>query len=73
MIPKVSRSYCERRVVVMKKWVRIILALVILGVFSFGCAGITKDSQVKCPKCGQIFTVDEGLEGVRVGLPQAPK
>ncbi len=50
-----------------------ILAMIILGVFSFGCAGITKDAQVKCPKCGQIFTVNEGLEGVRVGMPQAPK
>ncbi len=57
----------------MRTWVKIILALIILGVFSFGCAGITKDAQVKCPKCGQIFTVDEGLEGVRVGLPKAPQ
>jgi hypothetical protein len=57
----------------MRKWVSIFLASAILAVFSFGCAGISKDTKVKCPRCGQVFTVDEGLEGVRVGLPQAPK
>lgn len=57
----------------MRTWIWIILALTILGLFAVGCAGMTKDTQVKCPKCGQIFTVDEGIEGVRRGLPQAPK
>lgn len=57
----------------MKKWVNIFLALAILAVFSFGCAGLDKQTKLKCPKCGAIFTVDEGLEGVRAGLPQAPK
>jgi hypothetical protein len=37
------------------------LALAVLAVFSFGCAGISKDAKVKCPKCGAIFKVDEGL------------
>lgn len=35
-----------------------------------GCATVGKDTQVKCPKCGALFTVDEGLEGVRIGLPK---
>jgi hypothetical protein len=46
----------------MRKWASIIMLLVILAVFSFGCAGVAKDAKVKCPKCGAVFTVDEGLE-----------
>ena len=45
------------------RWVNIILALVILPFFSLGCAGISKDTKVKCPKCGAIFSVSEGLKG----------
>jgi len=57
----------------MRIWVTIFFALVFLAIALVGCAGISQDAQVKCPKCGAIFTVDEGVEGVRVGLPQAPK
>jgi DNA-directed RNA polymerase subunit RPC12/RpoP len=44
-----------------------------LGLVSYGCAGhgtaardasgkpITKETQVRCPKCGADFTVGEGL------------
>jgi hypothetical protein len=32
---------------------------------SFGCAGISKDAKIKCPKCGAIFTVDEGLNEIQ--------
>jgi len=45
----------------MRKWVSIFLALAVLAVFSFGCAGIQKDAKIKCPKCGAVFTVDEGV------------
>ena len=45
----------------MRKLVSIFLALAILAVFSFGCAGVQKDAKIKCPKCGAVFTVDEGL------------
>jgi hypothetical protein len=45
----------------MRKWVSIFLALAMLAVFSLGCAGIAKDTKVKCPKCGAVFTVDDGL------------
>ena len=45
----------------MRKWTSMFLALVILAVFSFGCAGIQKDAKIKCPKCGAVFIVDEGL------------
>jgi len=45
----------------MRKWVSIFLALAMLAVFSFGCAGIQKDAKIKCPKCGAVFTAEEGV------------
>jgi len=48
----------------MRKWVSIFLALAILSVFSLGC-GVTKDAKIKCPKCGAVFTVDEGLAEIQ--------
>ncbi len=42
-----------------------VLALAVFAAFSFGCAGYTaKESKVKCPKCGAVFTVDEGLKNI---------
>ena len=32
---------------------------------SLGCAGISKDAKIKCPKCGAIFQVDEGLNEIQ--------
>jgi hypothetical protein len=49
----------------MRKWVSILLALAMLAVFSFGCAGIQKDAKIKCPKCGAVFTIDEGLTEIQ--------
>ena len=49
----------------MRKLVSIFLALAMLAVFSFGCAGIQKDAKIKCPKCGAVFTVDEGLAEIQ--------
>jgi hypothetical protein len=46
----------------MRKLVSIFLALAMLAVFSFGCAGVAKDTKVKCPKCGAVFTIDEGMQ-----------
>jgi hypothetical protein len=46
----------------MRKWVSIFLALAMLSVF--GC-GVTKDAKIKCPKCGAVFTVDEGLAEIQ--------
>jgi hypothetical protein len=45
----------------MRKWVSILMVLAVLSVFSFGCATVQKDAKIKCPKCGAVFTVDEGL------------
>jgi hypothetical protein len=49
----------------MRKWVSIFLALAILAVFSFGCATVQKDAKIKCPKCGAVFTVEEGLKEIQ--------
>jgi hypothetical protein len=61
----VFRFIDERRQRVMKKWVSIFLALALLAVFSFGCAGVAKDTKIKCPKCGAVFTIDEGLAEIQ--------
>jgi hypothetical protein len=45
----------------MRKWASIFMVLMVLAVFSFGCAGVSKDAKIKCPKCGAVFTVDEGV------------
>jgi hypothetical protein len=48
----------------MNKWTRMIalfLALILLAFFSFGCGGASKNTKVRCPTCGAIFTIDEGL------------
>ena len=45
----------------MKRVMSIFLVLAILAVFSLGCALVSKDTKIKCPKCGAVFTVDEGL------------
>ncbi len=45
----------------MKRVFSIFLALAILTIFSLGCSGVAKDTKIKCPKCGAVFTVDEGL------------
>ena len=49
----------------MRKWASIFFALLILSVFSLGCATVAKDAKVKCPKCGAVFTVDEGVDELR--------
>jgi hypothetical protein len=49
----------------MKKRVNIFWALAVLAAFSFGCGTISKDAKVKCPKCGAIFEVDEGLDEIQ--------
>jgi hypothetical protein len=53
----------ERRWRGVKKLVSLVLALAFLAAFSLGCAGyVPKDTKVKCPKCGAVFTVEEGLK-----------
>jgi hypothetical protein len=42
--------------------IRVVVSLASLAVFMFGCADLSKDAKVKCPKCGAIFTFQEGLD-----------
>ena len=48
----------------MKKVLMMLLALMVVAVFSFGC-GVDKEAKVKCPKCGAVFSVQEGLDTYR--------
>ena len=43
----------------MKKWLTIFIIWILLAFFSIGCAGISKEAQVKCPKCGAVFKIHE--------------
>lgn len=49
----------------MKRWMGILSILLILGAFAIGCAGVAKDTKIKCPKCGAIFTVEEGVSEIQ--------
>lgn len=49
----------------MKRVISILLALAMLSVFSLSCTGVRKDTKIKCPKCGAVFTVDEGLAEIQ--------
>ena len=49
----------------MRKWVSIFLALVMLATFVVACGGVSKEAKIKCPKCGAVFTVQEGLDSVQ--------
>jgi|WetSurMetagenome_2_1015567.scaffolds.fasta_scaffold659926_2 hypothetical protein len=47
----------------MKKRVAGIIAWAILALFSFGCGQeAINNSNLKCPKCGAVFTIDEGIQ-----------
>ncbi len=48
----------------MKRLVSLVLALVLMLVFSMGCGGTSRETKVKCPKCGAVFTIDEGLKAL---------
>lgn len=54
----------------MRKWVSLAMVLAIVAILSIGCAGVAKDAKIKCPKCGAVFTVEEGLQEMRkMGAP----
>jgi hypothetical protein len=39
-----------------------LIFLGILAILGSGCAGGSKETTVKCPKCGAIFTIQEGVD-----------
>jgi hypothetical protein len=52
----------------MKRWAMIFLFLVVTAVLFLGCAGTqkeTKDTMIRCPKCGAFFSTKEGAEAFR--------
>ena len=59
--PVFPLHFLKRRRNNMKKRIEVIMILAFLALFSFGCAGVSKEAKIKCPKCGAVFTVDEGL------------
>jgi len=51
----------------MKAKMKIFIIMLIVICFSFGCASVSndtvsKDTMVKCPKCGTYFSTKEGAE-----------
>jgi hypothetical protein len=46
----------------MGKCLFILLALMILLGFSFGCTGAGKEQMIKCAKCGTYFRTQEGAD-----------
>ena len=53
----------------------LVVSVLALAVAALGCAAtqtreakpITKGTKIKCPKCGVVFTVGEGLEAYEQG------
>jgi hypothetical protein len=52
----------------MKRWAMIFLMLVVTAVLSLGCTGTqkdTKDTMIRCPKCGAYFGSKLGADSFR--------
>lgn len=52
----------------MRKWIKMVhlfLVLILLAFFSLGCAGTSKNTRIKCAKCGSAYTMDEGLPEIQ--------
>jgi hypothetical protein len=46
-----------------KRWLSIVWALIILFLFSYGCATTyQEDKKIRCPKCGSYYDTREGEE-----------
>jgi hypothetical protein len=46
----------------MKAKMKIFIVMSIAICFSFGCASVSRDTLIKCPKCGAYFSTKEGAE-----------
>ena len=40
---------------------KLVFFLGVVAILGSGCVGESKETTVKCPKCGAIFTIQEGL------------
>ena len=45
----------------MRKWMSICFILAMLALLSLGCAEITNERKVKCPKCGPDIMMQTGM------------
>jgi hypothetical protein len=45
----------------MSGWVRFLFVWMLLAGLCFGCAGVAKETKVKCSICGAVFTIDESI------------
>jgi hypothetical protein len=57
---------------IMEAKMKIFIIMSIVICFSFGCASISKDSRLKCPKCGTFFSTKEGIEAFESSGASAP-
>jgi hypothetical protein len=46
----------------MRRWINLLFVLAIFSGFLLGCAASSKDSKIKCVKCGGYFSTQEGAE-----------
>ena len=49
----------------MRKWIGIVIILLILSVFALGCASSSKETKTRCPKCASFYDTREGEEMFR--------
>jgi len=46
---------------VMRKWLNVILTLSVLAMLCLGCAELTNERKVKCPKCGPDVEMQKAI------------
>ena len=52
----------------MAKWLHILFALVLLAILSLKCTGVSRETKVRCPRCGAVFAIEEGFTGKQIGV-----
>ena len=45
----------------MRKWLNVILTLSVLAMLCLGCAELTNERKVKCPKCGPDVEMQKAI------------
>ena len=63
---KVTQKEEGKEVNGMRRLMSLVFVLMVVAMFAVGCAGVAKDAKIKCPKCGAVFTVDEGLNEYQI-------
>ena len=57
----------------MKKLISLVLAVAFMAALTLGCARYaSKETKVKCLKCGTVFTVDEEIKNFGIQQPYGP-